>query len=58
MSVSEAADGSFMLMTDAERKTVLSAGESIAMSPDSDELPLVGKAGGGGVWSSFSSLCQ
>lgn len=57
MSVSEAADGSFMLITDAERK-VLSAGESMAISPDRDELPLVGKAGGGGVWSSFSSLCQ
>ena len=57
MSVSEAADGSFMLITDAERK-VLSAGESMAISPDKDELPLVGKAGGGGVWSSFSSLCQ
>jgi hypothetical protein len=58
VSVSEAADGSFMLTTDAERKAVLSAGESMAMSPESDELPLVGKDGGGGVCSSFSSLCQ
>lgn len=58
VSAEEAMEGSFMLMTEAERRVELSAGESMAMSPESDELPRVGKAGGGGVWSSVSSLCQ
>lgn len=49
VSAEEAMEGSFMLMTEAERRVELSAGESMAMSPESDELPRVGKAGGGGV---------